>query len=199
MAFGEDVVSREPGGGEGQELGRGKRRARTPRPSPSQLPPEERFAKGLSAAMRLLASRERSRAELRAKLAGKGYPRETIEAVLDRLQESELQSDERFADAYAMEAQRSRGLSSYAVQGELRRRGVTKDLAAVAATEAPEDEEARATELATRRAVRLAAYPADVRYRRILSFLARRGYPAELCRRLAARAADIQGDAPTTP
>ncbi len=187
-------MSRGPGDGEGQEPGK-RKPTRTPRPSPSQLPPEERFAKGLSAAMRLLASRERSRAELRSKLAGKGYPRETIEAVLDRLEESELQSDERFAEAFAMEAQRSRGLSAYAVQGELRRRGVSKDLAAVASTEAPEDEAARAMELAARRASRLAAYPADVRYRRILSFLARRGYPAELCRRLAARAADMRDDA----
>lgn len=191
-------MSREPGDGEGQEPGRKKKRARAPRPSPSQLPPEERFAKGLSAAMRLLASRERSRAELRAKLAGKGYPRETIEAVLDRLEESELQSDERFADAFAMEAQRSRGLSSYAVQGELRRRGVSKELAAVASTEAPEEEAARAAELAARRASRLAAYPAEVRYRRILSFLARRGYPAEVCRRLAAQASDLRGEPPAT-
>jgi regulatory protein len=189
-------VSRGPGGGEGQEPGERRKRARAPRPSPSQLPPEERFAKGLSTAMRLLASRERSRAELRAKLAGKGYPRETIEAVLDRLQESEIQSDERFAEAFTMEAQRSRGLSSYAVQGELRRRGVSKDLAAVASTEAPEDEAARAAELAARRASRLAAYPAEVRYRRILSFLARRGYPAELCRRLAVQAADLGGEPP---
>ena len=182
-------MSRGPGDGEGQESGRAKRR-RAPRPSPSQLPPEERFEKGLSAALRLLAARERSRAELRTKLAGKGYPRDTILAVLARLQETQLQSDERFADAFATEAQRSRGLSSYAVQGELRRRGVDKDLAAQAATETPESEEARATELADRKAVRLAGHPPDVRYRRILSFLARRGYPAELCRRLAARAAE---------
>ncbi|MFY9585930.1 MAG: regulatory protein RecX [Actinomycetota bacterium] len=148
--------------------------------------------------MRLLASRERSRAELRAKLAGKGYPRETIDAVLDRLEESELQSDERFAEAFAMEAQRSRGLSSYAVQGELRRRGVSKDLAAIASTEAPEDEATRAAELAARRASRLAAYPAEVRYRRILSFLARRGYPAELCRRLAIQAADLRDEPPAS-
>ena len=147
--------------------------------------------------MRLLASRERSRAELRAKLAGKGYPRETIDAVLDRLEESELQSDERFAEAFTMEAQRSRGLSSYAVQGELRRRGVSKDLAAIASTEDPENEAARAAELAARRASRLAAYPAEVRYRRILSFLARRGYPAELCRRLAVQAADLRAEPPT--
>jgi regulatory protein len=182
-------VSRGPGGGEGQEPGRKKRRA--PRPSPSQLPPEERFEKGLSAALRLLAARERSRTELRTKLAGKGYPRDTIDDVLARLQETHLQSDERFAEAFATEAQRSRGLSSYAVQGELRRRGVDKDLAAHAATEAPEEEEARAEELAARKAARLAGYPPDVRYRRILSFLARRGYPAELCRRLATRAADV--------
>ncbi len=186
-------MSRGPGGGEGQESGRPRetRRRRAPRPSPSQLPAEERFEKGLSAALRLLAARERSRAELRTKLAGKGYPRDTIDGILERLRETQLQSDERFAESFATEAQRNRGLSSYAVQGELRRRGVDKDLAARAATEGPEQEEARATELAARKAARLTGYPPDVRYRRILSFLARRGFPAELCRRLAARAADV--------
>ena len=188
-ALGEGVVSRGPGDGEGQEAGskdvKGKR-TRTPRPSPSQFSPQEAFEEAHDAALRLLAGRERSQVEIRTRLRAKGYGPETIVAVLDRLGDSGLQSDERFAEAFALEAQRNRGLSSRSVQDELRRRGVDEGLAAEAATEPVEEEEARARELASRRAARLGGYPSDVRYRRILAFLGRRGYPPELCRRLAA-------------
>ena len=192
-ALGEGVVSRGPGDGEGQEAGR-RKRTRTPRPSPSQLSPQEAFDKAYAVALRLLAGRERSQAEIRTRLRGKGYGPETVVAVLDRLGESGLHSDERFANAFALEAQRSRGLSSRSVQGELRRRGVEEGLAAEAATEAVKEEETRARELASRRAARLGGYPSEVRYRRILAFLGRRGYPPELCRRLAAETAGRSAD-----
>jgi SOS response regulatory protein OraA/RecX len=106
------------------------------------------------------------------------------------LSESGLQSDERFAEAFALQARVGRGLSSYALQGELRRRGVDKVLAAEAATESPEEEERRARTLAVRRAARLAGLPEDVRNRRLMSYLARRGYPSELCARLVAETAE---------
>jgi regulatory protein len=186
-------VSRDPGGGEGQGYGKRKRRARAPRPSPSQLPPEEAYEQAHSAALRLLAHRERSRIELRSRLARKGFPSPIVDRVLDRLAEAGLQSDARFAETFALDAHQGRGLSSYAVQGELRRRGIDRTLAAEAATERPEDEEARARELAERRAVRLTGLPPEVRVRRLVSYLARRGYGAELSRRLAAEAA---GDDP---
>jgi regulatory protein len=128
--------------------------------------------------------------ELRSRLARKGYDPETIVRVLDQLGEAGLQSDERFAELFADEAKRARGLSSFALQGELRRRGVGRDLAAEAATEAPEEEEERARALAQRRAARLSGLPREVRNRRLLSYLARRGYSHELCARLVAEAAE---------
>jgi regulatory protein len=182
-------VSRDPGGGEGQGPGKPKRRARAPRPSPSQLSPEEAFEQAHSAALRLLSHRERSRVELRSRLARKGYDAPTIDRVLDRLAEAGLQSDERFAATFTLEAHRSRGLSTNAVQGQLRRRGIDRQLAAEAATETPEVEEARARDLAERRAARMTGLSPEVRARRLLGYLARRGYPPELCRRLAAEAA----------
>ena len=182
-------MSRDPGGGEGQGPGRRKRRARAPRPSPSQLSPADAAEQAHSAALRLLSHRERSRVELRSRLARKGFDAPTIDQVLDRLAEAGLQSDERFAATFTLEAQRSRGLSTNAVQGQLRRRGIDRQLAAEAATETPEDEEARARDLADRRAARMTGLSPEVRARRLLGYLARRGYPPELCRRLAAEAA----------
>ena len=188
-ALGEGVVSRDPGDGEGQ--GFGKKRARRPRPSPSQLSPEEAYEKAHSAALRLLSHHERSRSELRSRLARKGFAPATIDQVLDRLADAGLQSDERFAEAFAIGAQRGRGLSASAVQGELRRRGIDRKLAAQAAAERPEEEEARAKALAERRAARLSGLPPQVVSRRLLSYLARRGYPGEVCRRLAAQASGL--------
>jgi regulatory protein len=182
-------VSRDPGGGEGQGSGKRKPRARAPRPSPSQLSPEEASEQAHSAALRLLSHRERSRLELRSRLARKGFDALTIDQALDRLAEAGLQSDERFAATFTLEAHRNRGLSTNAVQGQLRRRGIDRQLAAEAATEAPEDEEARARDLAERRAARMTGLSPEVRARRLLGYLARRGYPPELCRRLAAEAA----------
>src|SRR2546427_439673 len=106
------VVSRDPGDGEGQGSGR-RRAARRPRPSPSQLPPEEAYERALSSALRLLSVRERSRAELRSKLAEKGFHPSIVIRVLDRLEESDLQSDRRFAEIFTAESHRGRGLSAF--------------------------------------------------------------------------------------
>jgi regulatory protein len=178
-------MPREPGDGEGQGSGK-RKRARAPRPSPSQLSPEEAYERAREAALRLLSHRERSRVELRSRLARKGFNAETIVRVLDQLNDAGLQSDERFAEMFALEARRGRGLSAFSLQGELRRRGVDRGLAAEVATEAPEVEEERARALAQRRAARLSGLPPDVRNRRLMAYLARRGYPSELCARLVA-------------
>ncbi|MGH2793583.1 MAG: regulatory protein RecX, partial [Actinomycetota bacterium] len=174
-----------------------RKRSRAPRPGSSELPPEERREKARDAALRLLSHRERSRAELKQRLRAKGYDAETIEGVLDALRDSGLQSDERFAEVFTGEAHRSRGLASGAVRGELLRRGIDRRLALEAATERPEDEESRARELALSRARRLPAEIApDARKRRIAGYLARRGYPPDVCFRMAADAVSGDSDTP---
>lgn len=50
-------------------------------------------------AMRLLASREHSQNELSKKLKARGYDRVTIEACLDELVSTGLQSDDRYTEA----------------------------------------------------------------------------------------------------
>ena len=188
-------MSREPGDGEGQGIGR-KRRARTPRPSPSDLSPAERRERAQADALRLLSHRERSRRELATRLRSRGYDPETVESVLDRLAEAGLQSDGRFAEEYVTSAQRSRGLATASIQGELRRRGIDRELAARAATEPPEAEEDRARALAHRRAGGMRNLTPDVKRRRLTAYLARRGYEPSLCERIAAEAV---GDHPADP
>lgn len=55
----------------------------------------------LKYAKRLLKFRVRSRAEIRDRLAMKGFDPETIEAVIDRLEKSGFLDDEKFAYLYA--------------------------------------------------------------------------------------------------
>jgi regulatory protein len=50
------------------------------------------------------------------------------------------------------------------------------------------DEDARAAELARSRVSRLSGQPPEVAYRRLVSFLARRGYEGAVARRAAASA-----------
>lgn len=158
-------MRRKPGGGEA--------RAKASPPS------------AFDAAAKMLASRERSAAELRLALARKGYDREEIVRALLRLAETGLQSDARFAEVFAGDAAGRRGYAGRAVRARLRAKGVSAEHAAQATAERPEEEEARARRVAERRAAALSPLPAEVRVRRLAAFLGRRGYPEELCLRLA--------------
>ncbi len=60
--------------------------------------------------------------------------------------------------------------------------------AAMAELDDPGAERARAEELARGRAARMAGLPSDAAYRRLVGFLARRGYAPSLCRDVARRA-----------
>ena len=51
-------------------------------------------------AVRLLSAREHSRHELRQKMQTRGHERELIEAVLEYLCERDMQSDERYTEAF---------------------------------------------------------------------------------------------------
>lgn len=75
------------------------------------------------AAVRLLSRREHSTEELRRKLAAKGHPKATIDAVLDKLARKKWVSDERFASNYVHHHAR-RGQGPVRIRAELRQQGV---------------------------------------------------------------------------
>lgn len=80
------------------------------------------------AAMDLLARREHSRRELSTKLLRRFAEPEQIEAVIERLSEENLQSDDRFAEAYTRMRKR-KGYGPVRILMELRERGVSDDVA----------------------------------------------------------------------
>jgi regulatory protein len=146
------------------------------------------------AALRLLARRERSAAELRTRLIARGFPPPVVERVLERLQEAGLQDDGRFAEQYASDAA-ARGAAGRRINRDLLGRGIDRELAVVASTERPEVEEQRARAAARKRAATMHGTVPEVRFRRLIGFLARRGYDADLCREVAA---EVSGFDPST-
>ncbi len=85
-------------------------------------------------AVKLLARREHSAEELTYKLTRRGYSPETVELALNWCQQHDLQSDSRYANAYA----RQRSMRLYGpllIQAELRQRGVADELIADALDE----------------------------------------------------------------
>jgi regulatory protein len=87
-------------------------------------PPSNSDAKTVeAAAVRLLAGREHSIEELRRKLVRKGYPRETIEPVIQKLLGKRLVSDERFT-ANFVHYHAKRGQGPVRLRGALRQQGI---------------------------------------------------------------------------
>ncbi|MDR5906388.1 regulatory protein RecX [Franzmannia qiaohouensis] len=77
-------------------------------------------------AIRLLARREYSRAELHSRLAAKGHEVAAIEACLDGLAEQNLQCDARFAETF-VRSRIARGQGPLKIRAELGQRGIDRD------------------------------------------------------------------------
>lgn len=196
-ASGEGVMRPGPGDGEGQPSPSAHRReSRRQRPRPADLPDPGRREAAMKVAVRLLGVRERSQAELRQHLGRRGFDRETIQQTIARLTEGGLQDDRRFAVQFAAEAAERTGLAGVEVRRRLGARGVSADLAAEASTATPDEEEARARAGAAKRARALSWLPQATRHRRLAAYLARRGYPLELCERLAAEQSEPTDEGP---
>ncbi|HSJ43476.1 MAG TPA: regulatory protein RecX [Euzebyales bacterium] len=126
-------------------------------------------------------------AELRAKLSGRGHEATVIDAALTRGAELGAVDDAAFARAWVADRGMIRGYSVARLRQELRRRQVPQPLIDDALAQLEDrDDIAVATELARTRAQRLPATLApEAVARRLLGFLARRGYPEALARRVA--------------
>jgi regulatory protein len=131
-------------------------------------------------AIRLLARREHTRAELARKLADHGNPEEIV-AVIAELQASHLQSDTRAAESYVRSHAERLGVSR--LRQNLKTRGVTGELIdAQLAPGALPDELERARVVWRRK---FPAAPTDAReWARQARFLQGRGFASDVIRRL---------------
>ena len=160
----------------------GFKRARQPK---NPLPLHER-------ALGLLAVRARSRRELQLRLLRVGFERAEVEEELDRLEAVGLLNDERFADELTEHAVCTRKQGRRAIVGALAAKGIAPGTIARAVEDLGEGEEARAVALAADRARRLTGLPPETAFRRLFSFLVRRGYDQSLARRVATKALQVE-------
>jgi regulatory protein len=128
-------------------------------------------------ALRYLARREHSRAELARKLAPHAESRETLDALLDQLASKKQLSDERYAEERARSLARKYGTAK--IRHDLRSKGIAEEI--VARTCAG-DELARARAILSRK-YRDPANTREERARRA-RFLQSRGFSIDVIVRL---------------
>lgn len=128
--------------------------------------------------LRALEIRSYARADLARRLVRKGHPRPAVEAALERAAELGLLDDAAFAQTF-VQTRAARGRGPSRLTRDLLSMGVERSIIdrAVAA-EWPEGSD-RATvplTLATKRAAQLGSLPRQVKRRRVIAYLARRGF-----------------------
>ncbi|MFN3600381.1 MAG: regulatory protein RecX [Dietzia sp.] len=155
--------------------------------SSSDLPPLAPEAHdAATAALRLLRHRPRSEHELRERLLAKDHVPAAVDEALERVRIWGLVDDADFAAEWVRGRRRRRGRSRGALERELREKGVAEFHIAGAVSDIDEtDDREQAIELVR---ARLARKPVDSgpgadlqgERRRLVAFLARRGYPTGL-------------------
>lgn len=139
-------------------------------------------------ALRLLARREHSRAELARKLASHAASREALDTVLDGLEQKKQLSDERYAEQRVRTLARKYG--SGRIRRELRARGVNDAAAASAVRATAEEDLSRAVEI-LRRKYRVPAASREERAKR-MRFLQGRGFSYEIIQRALSLSSEAQ-------
>ncbi len=171
--------------------------ALTGRPADPSEPVEtaDPYSAARAIALRQLAMRPRSRAELRARMDQKQGPAGVAEAVLDRLEEVRLVDDAAFAQGWVRSRQTTRGLARRTLAHELRTKGVDDDTARAALDGLdPDEEAATARRLVDRRLASTRRLDRVARTRRLAGMLARKGYPSGLAMRVIREALDSDSD-----
>jgi regulatory protein len=124
--------------------------------------------------VRLLAARDRSEHEIRARLAAADVRPTAIDATVRRLQRLRYLDDRRFADGTAERAVRD-GHGSVYVRARLSMHGVTESLIDAAVDAAFTDEAALARRVLARRYPHVPAAPRE--RAKAARFLSQRGFP----------------------
>ena len=132
------------------------------------------------AALRLLAYRPRSEAELRSRLGRRGLPPVVIQETVEHLREQGLLDDDAFARYWVDARQQSSPRGRHLLRRELLAKGVGAETAAQAVATVAEEEMARGAAEKKAHSLRNLDYPTF--RRRLGQFLLRRGFPYETAR-----------------
>lgn len=143
---------------------------------------EAQRADAYEAALNSLDLCARTRQELRRSLLARGFVSGAVEATLDRLADSGLVDDRRYAER-AVEVSAARPVGVYAVRRKLRAKGVAEEDAEAALVALDDEQQAQAAQAAARSLLRrYAQLPAREGRAKLSQALARRGFSWEAVR-----------------
>lgn len=146
-------------------------------------------------ALNLLGARARSADELRRAMSKKLVPEDIAEELLSRFEAVGLVDDQAFATALVNTRTKVARRGSRRIRQELREKGVPEELAAEAlAAVDPQDELEAAMAFAAKRVRSMSGLDDTVVKRRLYGALARRGFGADVVRRVVAETAGPHDD-----
>jgi len=125
-------------------------------------------------ALRLISRRPRSERELRDSFRKKRAPSDVQDAVVTRLSEKDLVNDRAFAEAWVENRRTFRPRSSWALQYELRKKGVASDT--IRAVLQDFNNEEAAYSAAVKAARKMTDLSWDLFHKRLAAYLGRRGF-----------------------
>lgn len=144
----------------------------------------EETRRAREAALPFLGYRARSRKEVERKLASKGFEPEVVAETLATLARAGLLDDAEFSRSWVRARTGSRPLGPARIAGELRQKGVDRELIAEAlATVDADGELAMAIEAGRAKAEQLRGEDPRTARRKLGQTLARRGFSWEVCSR----------------
>lgn len=133
-------------------------------------------------AYRLLAQRGRSVAELRERIARKGFGADTVEAVISRLCEQGFLDDRKLAASLRRYAVETKRLGVFGINRFLIQRGIPADIARETLGDIDETETAQ--RFLERKLRHLGEVPPRVASRRLYDALRRKGFAPDTVRRV---------------
>ncbi len=141
----------------------------------------ERRAENVS--LGALTRRGMSRWEMERTLLARDLDEAVVGEELERLERGGLIDDLALAETIVRTQHERKGLGRSALTSELRRRHIPQEAIDLALEQVDDDDEqARATELAMKRAGQLSSYDQETAIRRLTGFLLRKGYSSSVVR-----------------
>jgi regulatory protein len=138
--------------------------------------------KAYQRALRYISRRPHAEREIRDKLFRNRVPADLCERVIERLRKASLLDDYAFAESWVENRREFRPRGAKALRHELKQKGIST--AAIEAALSDFDEEAAAWDAGRKAVRRYKSLPEDVAMKRMLAYLARRGFSYRVTKKI---------------
>lgn len=154
---------------------------------PSRVAPilsmDEQEKQAMVSALRLLAATPKSKKHLKEKLLKKGFPKEIIDSVFEKLEKQGLINEKNYATTIFQSFSQFKPSGRKRIAFEMQKRGIAKNMIGDALeTYSPEEEREKALELAKTKFLRWEALEPMKRKKKLYDFLVRRGFDFTIAR-----------------